>query len=166
MLLVANLANTKWWWKLEKSLKSWHMGTYLMSIQQTLSNEYQHDRVETIFKNLCFLVFSTNVALALEGLKVINHIQCYLKYYRKRGGSTKKEHYFLWNISHKLLYSLKYFSHEIRSWVCARCEKYDLGRSDHLLIFLNNIFWYLCTTYHNLLIKRRIFILTQGADIV
>ena len=41
------------------------------STQQELSNEYQHDRVWTIFKNLCILVFWTKVALALEGLTLI-----------------------------------------------------------------------------------------------
>ena len=40
MLLVANLANTKWCKNPEKPLKLWHMGT-----QQELSNEHQHDRV-------------------------------------------------------------------------------------------------------------------------
>ena len=36
--------------------------------QQELSNEYQHDRVELFFKNLCVLVLWTKLALALEGL--------------------------------------------------------------------------------------------------
>ena len=39
------------------------------STQRELSNEYQHDRVKMIFKNLCILVVLTKVALALEGLK-------------------------------------------------------------------------------------------------
>ena len=38
-----------------------------------LSNEYQHDRVEMVFKNLCILVIGTKVASALEGL--INNCQ-------------------------------------------------------------------------------------------
>ena len=36
------------------------MGTHLAgSTQRELSNEYQHDRVLIVFKNLCFLVFPT-----------------------------------------------------------------------------------------------------------
>ena len=37
--------------------------------QRELSNEYQHDRVTMVFKNLCVLVLWMKVALALEGLK-------------------------------------------------------------------------------------------------
>ena len=36
--------------------------------QQELSNEYQHDMVKMIFKNLCVIVLWTKVASALEGL--------------------------------------------------------------------------------------------------
>ena len=54
MLLVANFANTN------LSLK---MGT-----QREQSNEYQHDRVWRVFKNLCIPVFRTKVASALKGL--------------------------------------------------------------------------------------------------
>ena len=39
------------------------MGTLL-----ALSNEYQHDRVKMVFKNLFILVLWTKVASALEGL--------------------------------------------------------------------------------------------------
>ena len=38
------------------------------SAMRELSNEYQHDRVWIIFKNLCICVLWTRVALALEGL--------------------------------------------------------------------------------------------------
>ena len=39
---------------------------------QELSNEYQHDRVMMVFKNLCVLaVLWTKVASALEGLKIL-----------------------------------------------------------------------------------------------
>ena len=38
------------------------------STQQEISNEYQHDRVKMIFKNLCVLVLWTEVALAIKGL--------------------------------------------------------------------------------------------------
>ena len=38
------------------------------STQRELSNEYQHDRVEMVFKNLSILVLWTKVASALEGL--------------------------------------------------------------------------------------------------
>ena len=37
------------------------------STRQELSNEYQHDRVYMVFKNLCILVLRTKVASALEG---------------------------------------------------------------------------------------------------
>ena len=36
--------------------------------QQELSNEYQQDRVEMVFKNIYVLVLWTKVASALEGL--------------------------------------------------------------------------------------------------
>ena len=38
------------------------------SNQRELSNEYQHDRVLMVFKNLCILVLWTKEASALEGL--------------------------------------------------------------------------------------------------
>ena len=38
------------------------------STQRELSNEYQHDRVYVVFKNLCIFVFWTKVVIALEGL--------------------------------------------------------------------------------------------------
>ena len=38
--------------------------------ERELSNEYQHDRVQKFFKNLCFLVIWTKVASALEGLTI------------------------------------------------------------------------------------------------
>ena len=33
-----------------------------------LSNEYQHDKVSIVFKNLCFLVLWMKVASTVEGL--------------------------------------------------------------------------------------------------
>ena len=39
------------------------------STQQEISNEYQHDRVLAVCKNLCFIVFWMTVAAALEGLR-------------------------------------------------------------------------------------------------
>ena len=41
------------------------------STHRELSNEYQHDRVEMIFKNLCVLVLWTKVVSALEGLTLM-----------------------------------------------------------------------------------------------
>ena len=41
------------------------------SAQRDLSNEYQHDKVEIVFKSICILVLLTKVASALEGLKVL-----------------------------------------------------------------------------------------------
>ena len=39
------------------------------STQRELSDEYQHDRVQMYFKNLCVHVLWAKVASALEGLK-------------------------------------------------------------------------------------------------
>ena len=39
------------------------------STQRELSNEYQHDKVQMVFKNLCVLVLWIKVASAMEGLK-------------------------------------------------------------------------------------------------
>ena len=44
------------------------------STQRELSNEYQHDRVWIVFKNLCICVLWTKVALALEGLIKVKEI--------------------------------------------------------------------------------------------
>ena len=41
------------------------------SALRELSNEYQHDRVLVVFKDLCILVLWTKIASALEGLKGI-----------------------------------------------------------------------------------------------
>ena len=38
--------------------------------KRELSNEYQHDRVKMVFKNLCVLVLWTKVVSALEGLSM------------------------------------------------------------------------------------------------
>ena len=38
------------------------------STTRELSNEYQHDRVVMIFKDVCVLLLLTNVGSALEGL--------------------------------------------------------------------------------------------------
>ena len=40
--------------------------------QRELSNEYQDDRVEMVFKDLCILALWTIVASALEGLRSHN----------------------------------------------------------------------------------------------
>ena len=45
MLLVANLANTKWYKKPEKMTETLAHGYSSESAQRELSNEYQHDRV-------------------------------------------------------------------------------------------------------------------------
>ena len=41
------------------------------STQRELSNEYQHDRVQMVFIDICVLVLWTKVALALEELKAL-----------------------------------------------------------------------------------------------
>ena len=70
MLLVANLANTKWGTKPRKMTESLAHGCSSESTQWELSNEYQHDRVSMFHKNVCFLVLWTKVASALEGLNI------------------------------------------------------------------------------------------------
>ena len=51
------------------------------STERELSNEYQHDRVYMIFKNLCILVLWMKVSLALEGL--IDKLRCVKRYKMK-----------------------------------------------------------------------------------
>ena len=71
MLLVANLAITKWCKKPEKLLKPWQTGTHLRVLSKSYQNEYQHNRVSMFFKKSWILVFWTKVASALEGLMLI-----------------------------------------------------------------------------------------------
>ena len=68
MLLTAKLAKTKLCKNPEKPLKPLANGYSSESAQQELSNEYQHDRVLMVLKNLCILVLWAKVATALEGL--------------------------------------------------------------------------------------------------
>ena len=52
------------------------------STQRELSNEYQHNRVKVVFKNLCIIVLWTKLALAMEGLKhacTLNQVDTPLK---------------------------------------------------------------------------------------
>ena len=53
----------------KKRLKNLANGIPSESTQRELSNEYQHDRVWIVFKNLCALVHWTKVASALGGLR-------------------------------------------------------------------------------------------------
>ena len=69
MLLKAKFANTKLCNNPEKPLNPLANGYSSESAQQELSNEYQHDRVLMVSKNLCILVLWTKVASALEGLR-------------------------------------------------------------------------------------------------
>ena len=41
------------------------------STQRELSNEYKHDRVSMVSKNICVFVLWTKVASALEGLNCV-----------------------------------------------------------------------------------------------
>ena len=61
--------NTKLCKKREKVTETLAHGYSSESTQRELSNEYQHDSVSMIFKNLCVLVLWIKVVLALEGLK-------------------------------------------------------------------------------------------------
>ena len=68
MLLTAKLAWTKLCKNPEKPLKPLANGYSSESAQQELSNEYQHDRILMVLKNLCIFVLWAKVATALEGL--------------------------------------------------------------------------------------------------
>ena len=48
------------------------------STQQELFNEYHHDRVYMVLKNLCILVLWTKVASALKGLRKWVNLMKYL----------------------------------------------------------------------------------------
>ena len=70
MLLVANLANTKWWKKLRKWLKPWQMGTHMRVLSESYpmsTNMTGFRWFSEVFRNLCILVLWTKVASALEG---------------------------------------------------------------------------------------------------
>ena len=69
MMLVANFARYKILQKTWKMTKSHANGYSSESTQQELSNEYQHDRVWMVFKNIFVIVLWTKVALSLEGLR-------------------------------------------------------------------------------------------------
>ena len=63
-----NFANTKFCKKPEKLTKTLANGYSYESAQRELSNEYQYDRVQMFFRNLCVIVLWMKVALVLEGL--------------------------------------------------------------------------------------------------
>ena len=67
MLLTAKFTNTKRCKNPEKTLKPLANGYSSESAQKELSNEYQHDRVLMVLKNICILVIWAKVATALEG---------------------------------------------------------------------------------------------------
>ena len=56
-------------WKMTETLAN---GYSYESTQRELSNEYQHDRVWMVFKDICVLVLEMKVASALEGLKLLH----------------------------------------------------------------------------------------------
>ena len=67
MLVVTNFQCKR----IEKTLKMIETlsdGYSSQSTQRELSNEYQDDRVNLVFKKICFLVLWMKLALALEGL--------------------------------------------------------------------------------------------------
>ena len=55
--------------KIRKMAETLANGYSSESTQREISNEYQHDRVQRVFKNLCILVLWMKVALALERFK-------------------------------------------------------------------------------------------------
>ena len=44
------------------------------STRRELSNEYQHNRIKMVFKNICLLVLWTKISSALEGLTFCLHL--------------------------------------------------------------------------------------------
>ena len=67
-LVVANLVNTKCRKENWKIIETFAIGFSSESTQRELFNEYQHDMVLTVIKNLCIPVLFTKVDFALEGL--------------------------------------------------------------------------------------------------
>ena len=63
--------------KLEKMTETLAHGYSYKSTQWDLTNEYQHDSVKKVLKNICILELRTKEALALEGLT-----NNYYKYYQ------------------------------------------------------------------------------------
>ena len=63
-------------WKMTETLA---YGYSSEGAQWELSNEYQHDRVQMVFKNLCILVLWTKIASALKGLN-IKEVKDHLKH--------------------------------------------------------------------------------------
>ena len=57
-----------------KNIETLAYGYSCESTQWELSNEYQHDRVWLIFRNIGVFVLWTKVASALEGLNLINTV--------------------------------------------------------------------------------------------
>ena len=57
--------------KMSKTTENLAHGYSSESTQQELSNEYLHDLVKMVFKNIFVLVFWTKVVLASDGLTVL-----------------------------------------------------------------------------------------------
>ena len=74
MLLMANLANTDVCKKKLKMTETLANGYSFESTQRGLFNEYQHDQVSMVFKDVCVLVLWTKLAPALEGLNYVSAI--------------------------------------------------------------------------------------------
>ena len=55
---------------MQKSLKPWHMGTYLKVLSKSYLINTNMKRVKMVCENLCGLVLWTKVALALKGLNL------------------------------------------------------------------------------------------------
>ena len=55
-------------WKMIETLENGYSSESTQSTQRELSNEYQHDRVQMVFKDL---VLWTKVASALKGLTLV-----------------------------------------------------------------------------------------------
>ena len=68
MLLVANLANTKWCKKPEKWPKPWQMGTHMKVLGESFPMNTNMTGFRWFFENICVLVLWMKEASSLEGL--------------------------------------------------------------------------------------------------
>ena len=153
MLLVANLANAKngaETWKMTETLAN---GYSSESTQQELSNEYQHDRVQMFFKNLCIPVLWMKVASAFEGL---THPMLRLTF-RPKHNDTKifeKHHKTLsccysldssrWVLSGEypcMCQGLSHFSTFLHDFVLAKLATSSIRVKYYIIQCLFNLFW-------------------------
>ena len=86
MMLMGNLANTKWCKKSKKMTETLTHGYSSESTQRELSYKYQQDRFWMVFKNLCILLLWKKVAPALEGLTKWQNYLILISFFAVGGG--------------------------------------------------------------------------------